>query len=73
MRENHTREDYIRAHIDCGPDGRLKAVPFSTQDSAMLLTLANADGLIRRPPHAPPAAEGTIVDVIVFNHLGSPI
>jgi molybdopterin molybdotransferase len=72
MRENYIREDYVRAHIECGPDGKLIAVPCPTQDSAMLLTLANADGLIRRPPHAPPAAEGAIIDVIVFNHLSSP-
>src|SRR5215468_5463495 len=72
MPNNQLREDYVRAHVERGHDGKLIAVPFSMQDSAMLLTLANADGLIRRLPHAPPAPKGTLVDVIVFDHLGGP-
>jgi hypothetical protein len=36
----------------------------------MLVALANADGLIRRRPNAPPAPKGTLIDVIVFDHLG---
>jgi molybdopterin molybdotransferase len=71
MPDNQLREDYVRARIERGPDGKLVAVPFPTQDSAMLLTLASADGLIRRPPRAPPAPKGTLIDVIVFDHLGS--
>jgi molybdopterin molybdotransferase len=71
MAENHVREDYVRARLDRDPNHGLVAVPFETQDSAMLVALANADGLIRRPPHAPPAAKGTLIDVIVFDHLGS--
>jgi molybdopterin molybdotransferase len=72
MAENHVREDYVRTRLDRDPNDRLVAVPFETQDSAMLAMLANADGLIRRRPHAPPAPKGTLIDVIVFNHLGSP-
>ena len=72
MPENHIREDYVRACIERGPDGKLIAVPFSTQDSAMLVTLSAADGLIRRRPHAPTAPKGTMVEVIVFDHLGCP-
>jgi len=71
MPDNQLREDYVRAHIERGPDGELIAVPFPTQDSAMLLTLASADGLIRRQPRAPPVPKGTLIDVIVFDHLGS--
>jgi molybdopterin molybdotransferase len=71
MPDNQLREDYVRAHIERGPDGELIAVPFPTQDSAMLLTLASSDGLIRRQPRAPPAPKGTLIDVIVFDHLGS--
>jgi len=70
MADNQFREDYVRAHIERGPDGKLIALPFSTQDSAMLLTLASADGLIRRRPRAPPVPKGTLIDVIVFDHLG---
>jgi molybdopterin molybdotransferase len=71
MAENQVREDYVRAHLHRDPNHRLVAIPFATQDSAMLVALANADGLIRRRPHAPPAPKGTLIDVIVFNHLGS--
>jgi molybdopterin molybdotransferase len=72
MPANQLREDYVRARLERGPDGQLVAVPFPTQDSAMFLTLANADGLIRRRPRAPPAPKGTLVDVIAFDHLGGP-
>jgi molybdopterin biosynthesis enzyme len=51
---------------------RLVAVPFETQDRAMLAALANADGLIRcAGPTTQPAPKGTLIDVIVFDHLGS--
>jgi molybdopterin molybdotransferase len=72
MPDNQLREDYVRARLQRDPSGKLIAVPFPTQDSAMLLTLANADGLIRRRPRAPPAPKGTLIDVIVFDHLDSP-
>src|SRR5499427_3185108 len=34
MPDNQLREDYVRAHIERGPDGKLIALPFSMQDSA---------------------------------------
>jgi molybdopterin biosynthesis enzyme len=37
----------------------------------MLLTLARADALIRRRPFAPPAREGTAVDVMRLDFAGS--
>jgi len=72
MPENHIREDYVRARIERGSDGKLIAIPFPSQDSSMLLTLAQADGLIRRQPHAPCAPAGTSIDLIVFDHLNGP-
>jgi len=45
MPENHIREDYVRARIERGADGRLIAIPFPSQDSAMLSTLAQG-GLV---------------------------
>ena len=72
MAENHIREDSVRARLHRDPNHRLVAVPFETQDSAMLVALANADGLIRRRPDVPPAPKGTLIDVIVCGHLGSP-
>jgi molybdopterin molybdotransferase len=71
MAENHVREDYVRARLERDANHRLVAAPFETQDGAMLVALAKADGLIRRRPHAPPAPKGTLIDVIVFDHLDS--
>jgi molybdopterin molybdotransferase len=56
---NDHRQDYLRATI---VDGRVSAA--TLQDSSMLATLARATCLIVRPPHAPPAAIGDIVDIL---------
>ncbi len=69
MPANDKREDYVRARLSFGDDGRLRARPFSTQDSSMLMTLARADGLVRRAPFAPPAEAGEEVEVIRFDGL----
>jgi molybdopterin molybdotransferase len=53
------RQDYLRARIDEGrafaPDG---------QDSAALMALAAAGGLIVRPPHVPPAHIGDSAEIL---------
>jgi molybdopterin molybdotransferase len=56
---NDQRQDYLRATI---VDGRVSAA--AMQDSSMLATLAHATCLIVRPPHAPSAAIGDIVDIL---------
>ncbi len=61
---NDRRQDYLRAQFSRDKHGRLVATPFSRQDSSMLATLAHADGLIVRAPHAPPLAAGAEVPVI---------
>ena len=63
---NDRRQDYLRATLQPNDDGRLRASPFHKQDSSMLATLAHADALILRAPHAPPAAAGTLVEVLRF-------
>lgn len=55
---NGPRADYMRALL--GPDG-VRAL--TSQDSAALGTLAAADALIVRPPHASAADAGEMVDV----------
>lgn len=70
MAANDSREDYVRAQLDIAPDGRLLALPFPKQDSAMLMTLASADGLIRRPVSAPPVEKGETVQVVRFDSAG---
>jgi molybdopterin molybdotransferase len=55
---NDQREDYVRARLEPGPSGELRARPAPRQDSSMLATMAHAGALIVRPPHAPPLEDG---------------
>jgi molybdopterin molybdotransferase len=64
MKANDKREDYVRGSVKPGPDGILVATPFSVQDSAMMSSLARADGLIVRRPFAPAANVGDQVPVL---------
>ncbi len=61
---NDLRQDHLRASLAHDEAGRLIAMPFDTQDSAMLASLARADALLIRPPHAPAATAGDPVRVI---------
>ena len=56
--ENDEREDYLRATLIDGPEGPV-ATPFSAQDSSLMASLAKADCLLIRPPHAPAASAGS--------------
>lgn len=67
---NDRRFDHLRATLARDAAGALVATPFPTQDSSMLKTLARADGLILRPPHAPELAEGETVAVIPLGEMG---
>ena len=61
---NGARQDYMRARFrDGGP------VPLSVQDSSMLTALAEADGLIVRPPNAPAVKSGEVVPVLPLDGL----
>jgi molybdopterin molybdotransferase len=68
MRANDHRQDYVRAKIALNSTG-LTAAPFAVQDSSMLTTLANANGLIIRPPNAVAAAAGAQVKVLMLRPL----
>ncbi len=68
--ENDQRQDYIRAGLSRGSDGRMIATPFAVQDSSMLRTIAAADGFIVRPPHDPARADGADVMVLPFPQFG---
>ncbi|MFM9828320.1 MAG: molybdopterin molybdotransferase MoeA [Sphingomonas sp.] len=56
---NDSRQDYLRATWQGGT-----VIPAAMQDSAMLTTLAAADCLIVRAPHAPAAKQGDMVDIL---------
>ena len=51
---NGVRQDYMRASLSPGADGILVATPAVGADSSLVKTMARADGLIVRPPHAEP-------------------
>ena len=62
--ENDERQDYLRGTLYNDGNGGLRVAIFSRQDSSMLATLARADCLIVRPPHAPAAKAGEIVEIM---------
>ncbi|MDX1709989.1 MAG: molybdopterin molybdotransferase MoeA [Rhodovibrionaceae bacterium] len=62
--ENDERQDYLRGRLRLDDEGRRIATPFERQDSAMLFTLAQADCLVVRAPHAPAAKAGEEVEII---------
>lgn len=62
--ENDRREDYLRGRLETAADGSRRATAFQRQDSSMLATLARADCLIVRPPHAPPAPAGSEIEIV---------
>ncbi|MCC6949089.1 MAG: molybdopterin molybdotransferase MoeA [Bradyrhizobiaceae bacterium] len=64
--ENDQRQDYLRARIERGPDGRLVATAHDRQDSSMVALLVGSDGLLVRPPHAPAARAGEPCEVLLF-------
>ena len=66
---NDRRADFLRARLGRDPDGALVATPFSDQASSLLRVLAHADALILRPPLAPAAPAGAMVDVIRLDQL----
>lgn len=64
--ENDRRQDYLRARIERGADGRLIATPHERQDSSMQALLVESDGLLIRKPHAPAAKADEPCEVLPF-------
>jgi len=64
LEANGERQQYMRARSRRAADGGLLVAPVRTQDSSYLSPLAEADCLLVRPPHAPPAAAGTAVQIL---------
>ena len=58
MAGNDGRQDYMRARLEQRSQGLPVATAFKRQDSSMLGVLAEAQCLIVRPAHAPPAKKG---------------
>ena len=66
LKENDRREDYLRATLAQDRDGNRVATPSPVQDSSMFSRLAQADCLVVRAPHAPPAKAGETVCYIAL-------
>ena len=62
--ENDTRQDYLRARITGLSDGHPVVESFTRQDSSMLRILSEAQCLIVREAHAPPAIAGETCRVL---------
>jgi len=60
---NDERADYLRATLTESRDGGV-ATPFPIQDSSMMAPLAQADCLVIREPHAPPAKAGSQCEIV---------
>jgi molybdopterin molybdotransferase len=69
VKQNDTREDYVRAKLSRGVDGSLTVEPHAVQDSSMLSVLAWSDALLVRPAHDPARQAGDIVHVIDLQTL----
>ena len=63
---NDRRQDYLRATLARGADGVLETTPFDKQDSSMMSLLARADCLVIRPPNAPAAQKGAMVEIVLL-------
>lgn len=64
--ENDRREDYLRATLSHDANGNRVATPFTVQDSSNFSKLVQADCLVVRAPHAPPAKAGETVSYIAL-------
>ena len=70
LRANDGRADHLRSTLATNAEGALVVTPFPRQDSGLLRILAQADALVLRAPHAPPAEAGALVQIIRLDHLG---
>ena len=63
---NDHRQDYLRAKLSFGADGARIANAAGKQDSSMQRVMRNATCLIVRPPDAPAAKAGEMVEILLF-------
>ncbi|SJZ47586.1 molybdopterin molybdotransferase [Enhydrobacter aerosaccus] len=70
LKQNDTREDYVRAGLVREADGTLTVTPHKIQDSSMLSVLAASQAFLVRPAHDPARKAGDTVQVIDLDGLG---
>ena len=61
---NGPRQHYMRAELGRDAEGRLTALPATSQDSFALRPFAAADALLVRPVDAPPLPAGAPVPIL---------
>ncbi|MEN3973847.1 gephyrin-like molybdotransferase Glp [Emcibacter sp. SYSU 3D8] len=67
---NRDRQDYMRATLFRGDRRAMPvATPFRVQDSSMISLFANAGALVIRPPNAPAAHEGEMVEILPLDGI----
>lgn len=64
LAETGPRAHYMRASVSPAADGMMRCEVAENQDSSLLATLARANALVVRPPHAPAARAGSPVAYI---------
>ena len=69
MRPNSPREQWTRAGLSSAEDGSLIVRSFAEEDSSLVSVFARADALLRRPPNAPAAEAGTVVEILRLARL----
>ena len=60
----------MRAGLHRDGNGILLATPVESQDSSLVKTMARAEGLIIRAPHAAAAKAGDACRIIAFEGMG---
>ena len=66
LRKKHERTEYLRARLEPGGDGALRATPVERQGSGMMAGVAEADALIVIPEAARAIDAGDFVDVLLL-------
>jgi molybdopterin molybdotransferase len=61
------REEYLRAVLSIDADGAAIVAAAENQDSSLLSPFLTANALIRRPPNAPAAAAGDLVEIVMLS------
>ena len=69
LRGNGPRDQLMRVLLVNDDTGTLMAQALADQDSSLVTVFALADGLLRRPAGAGPAAAGDLVDVLPLSRL----
>jgi molybdopterin molybdotransferase len=66
LQANGAREHWMRARLGEADAGTRTACPLGDQDSSLVTVFASADALVRRRPHAPAAAVGDPLEVLLL-------